>query len=132
MLCAFPAQILGSWSFKGYWTLYHSKICQQFSRQQHLDILSAQLLYSRISRSTLLVSPFSGDISTGCKFTILVVTGWAEGAATQDASPETVSEFIYTYIVTRFGCPLSLQSDHRVQLVNPIIRAILQFTPNRW
>ena len=68
-----------------------------------------------------------GASATGNKFVILAVdwlTRWAEGAATRDASPESAADFIYTHIVTRFGCPLSLQSDHGTHFVNPIIKAL--------
>ena len=39
-------------------------------------------------------------------------------------SPEAAADFIYTHIVTKFGCPLSLQSDHGTHFVNPIIKAL--------
>ena len=73
------------------------------------------------------VRPFPEDMATGNKFVILAVdwlTRWSEGAATKDASPEAAADFIYTHIVTRFGCPLSLQSDNEVHFVNSIIRAL--------
>lgn len=71
--------------------------------------------------------PFPEDVGTCAKYAILAVdwlTRWAEGAASKDGSPETAAEFIYDNIVTRYGCPLSLQSDHRTHFVNPIIQAL--------
>ena len=47
-----------------------------------------------------------------------------EGAATKDASPESAAEFIYENVVTRYGCPQSLQSDNGTHFINQIIRAL--------
>lgn len=71
--------------------------------------------------------PFPDDTATGAQYTILAVdwlSSWAEGAATRHASAETAAEIIYDNIVTRYGCPLSLQSDHDSHFVNPIIHAL--------
>ena len=71
--------------------------------------------------------PFPEDAATGARYAILAVdwqSRWPEGAATRDASAETAAEFIYDNIVTRYGCPLSLQSDHGSYFVNRIIHAL--------
>ena len=105
------------------------KVCQQFSKPNPLAppgyTISPSDVFSHCSID--FAGPFPEDTATGCKSVILAVdwlTRWAEAAATKDASPETATEFIYTHIVTRFGCPISLQSDHGTHFVNPIIRAL--------
>ena len=61
-------------------------------------------------------------MATGNKCVILAVdwlTRWAEGEATKDASPEAAADFIYTHIVTRFGCPGPLcQPDNQGPVPN--------------
>lgn len=49
---------------------------------------------------------------------------WADGAAIKDTTSEMAAEFIYENIVTRYGCPLSLRSDHGSHFVNLIIRTL--------
>jgi len=59
-----------------------------------------------------------------CLLAVEWVSRWVEGAATKGAPAEAAAESIYENIVTRYGCPQSLQSDNGTHFVNPIIRAL--------
>lgn len=105
------------------------KVCQEFSKPNTLISpgysMNPNDVFSHWSID--FAGSFPEDIQTGCKFVILAVdwlSRWVEGAACRDASPETAADFIYEYIVTRYGCPQSLQSDNGPHFVNPIIRCL--------
>ena len=66
-----------------------------------------------------------GHRAMGSCYALFQQKFWVLGAsATKDASPEAAADCIYTHIVTRYGCPISLYFDHGDHFVNPIIRAL--------
>lgn len=105
------------------------KVCQEFSKPNPLASPGYSVKPTDVFShwSIDFAGPFPEDLQTGCRFVILAVdwlSRWVEGAACKDASPETAAEFLYEYVVTRYGCPLSLQSDNGPHFVNPIIRSL--------
>lgn len=107
------------------------KTCQEFSKPNPLGApgysVSPTDVFSHWSID--FAGPFPEDVQTGCKYVILAVdwlSRWVEEAACKDATPQTAADFLYEYVVTRYGCPLSLQSDNGSHFVNPIIRCLCQ------
>jgi len=103
--------------------------CQQFAKPNPLAVpgysVSPTDVFSHWSID--FAGPFPEDVTTGAKYAILAVdwlSRWAEAEPTKDASPEAAAEFIYNNIVTRYRCPISLQSDNGTHFINPIIRIL--------
>ena len=67
------------------------------------------------------VGPIAPASKHGQKRYILVatdyVTKWAEALAVKNDNASTVAKFLYENIITRFGCPKELVSDHRPNLL---------------
>ena len=106
------------------------RTCQEFSKQNPLKSPGFRVTPTDIFThwSIDFAGPFPKDSQNGCQFVCLAVewvSGWVEAAATIDASAESAADFIYNNIVTRYGCPVSLQSDNGTHYIKPIIRALL-------
>lgn len=69
--------------------------------------------------------PFPPDAATGHRYIVVAVewiTRWAEAEVVADATAATAADFIYTRIITRYGCVESIQSDNGPHFINDIIR----------
>lgn len=102
-------------------------VCQEFTKPNPLAAPGYKVQPSDVFThwSIDFAGPFPADSESGCRYVCIAVewvTRWAEAAATREATPEVAADFIYEYIVTRYGCPLSLQSDNGTHFVNPIIK----------
>ena len=61
------------------------------------------------------------------------VTKWAEALATKTYDAKIVAKFIYENIITRFGCPKELVSDHGTHFLNDIIEQLTnKFLIKHW
>jgi hypothetical protein len=54
------------------------------------------------------------------------LTRWTEAAPLKNATAEEVKNFLYDHIITRFGCPIHLQTDQGTHFKNHIIRELTQ------
>jgi transposase InsO family protein len=50
------------------------------------------------------------------------LTRWAEAAPIKDFSAQTTSHLLFEQVITRFGCPRILMSDHGTHFINDTIR----------
>ena len=103
--------------------------CQQFAKPNPLAVPGYSISPTDIFSywSIDFAGPFPEDITTGAKYVILAMdwlSRWADAEPTKDPSLEAAAEFIYNNIVTRYGCPISLQSDNSTHFINPIIRIL--------
>jgi transposase InsO family protein len=53
-------------------------------------------------------------------------TKWVEAKALRKADAESTAKFLYEHIITRFGCPLEIDSDQGSHFVNNVIRALMR------
>ena len=53
------------------------------------------------------------------------VTKWAEAEPVNTCSSEIAAKFIYENIITRFGCPLTLISNHGTHFINRTIKTLI-------
>ena len=63
----------------------------------------------------------------GNKYIIVAVdyfTRWPEARPLKIATAVTAADFIYEEIICRFGTPKVIQSDHRMQFVNKVIKEL--------
>ena len=74
------------------------------------------------------VGPIAPASRNGQKRYILVateyVTKWAEAIATRKDDANTVAQFLFENIITRFGCPLELVSDRGTHFLNSTIEQL--------
>ena len=74
------------------------------------------------------VGPIAPASRYGQKCYILVatdyVTKWAEAIATKTDNANIVATFLYENIITQFGCPKELVSDHGIHFINNTIVAL--------
>lgn len=71
--------------------------------------------------------PCPPDRATGHKYIVVAVewvTRWAEAEAVTDATAATAADFIYSRLITRYGCIESIQSDNGPHFVNEVIRCL--------
>lgn len=54
------------------------------------------------------------------------LTKWAEVQPMKDCIGTTVAKFIFEYVLTRFGCPKILMSDHSTHFLNETISALTE------
>ena len=57
----------------------------------------------------------------GAKYIIIAidyVTKWEEAESVHSCTKEVATKFIYEYIITRFGCPLTLVNDQDTHFIN--------------
>ncbi len=52
------------------------------------------------------------------------VTKWAKTQASKIDIAKMVAQFLYENIITHFGCPLKLVSDHGTHFLNAIIKQL--------
>jgi hypothetical protein len=50
------------------------------------------------------------------------VTTWVEAKALRTNNVIVIAIFLYEYILTRFGCPLTIDTDQGVHFINDIIK----------
>jgi hypothetical protein len=73
---------------------------------------------------------FIGPIKPTCRVTrnkyILVATDyankWVEARALKTNITIVIAIFLYEYILTKFGCPLTIVTDQGVHFINDIIK----------
>ncbi len=53
-------------------------------------------------------------------------TKWVEAKALKTNIVVVIAKFLYEYILTRFGCPLPIIIDKRVQFINDIIKYLIE------
>jgi hypothetical protein len=53
-------------------------------------------------------------------------TKWVEAKALKTNIVVVITKFLYEYILTRFGCPLPIITDKRVQFINDIIKYLIE------
>eukprot|EP00253_Pinus_taeda_P002887 PITA_02887 len=54
------------------------------------------------------------------------LTNWAEAQPVKDLTRETTSKFLFEYVLTRFGCPKILMSDHGTHFLNETISVLME------
>ncbi len=52
--------------------------------------------------------------------TIDYATKWVEAKALRTNFVIVIAKFLYEYILTRFGCPLTIVTNHGVHFINDI------------
>jgi len=51
---------------------------------------------------------------------------WAEAQPIKDYTGAIVANFLFEYVLTRFGCPKILMSDHGMHFLNETISALIE------
>jgi len=66
---------------------------------------------------------------TGARYIITVtkyLTRWAEAQSVKDYTSATTVKFLFEYVLTQFGCPNILMSDHGTHFLNETINALMK------
>ena len=66
---------------------------------------------------------------TGALFIITAteyLTRWAEAQPVKGYTGATTTKFLFEYVLTRFGCPKILMSDHSTHFLNETISALTE------
>ena len=106
-------------------------VCQQFAADVTPPVpgfsASAKDVFTHWSID--FAGPFPPDTATGHRYIVVAVewvTRWAEAEVVADATAATAADFIYSRIITRYGCVESIQSDNGPHFVNEVIRNLTQ------
>jgi len=108
-------------------------VCQQTGRPSRRDErpLNPQVTIQAFDKWVI---DFVGPINppgkgTGARYIITAIdylTRWDEAKPVKDCSSDTVVQFIFENIVTRFGCPRVLKSDQGSHFLNQTIKALTE------
>ena len=84
-------------------------------------------LYSMGKLSFDLSGPYPTSLSGNKYITVFVdwYSGWPEAFAVPDKTADTEANLIIEQIYPRFGCPLQIVSDNRVENVNKVLKETL-------
>lgn len=54
------------------------------------------------------------------------LTQWAEAQSVKDCTAATAVKFLFENVLTRFGCPKIIMSDHGMHFLNETISALTE------
>jgi len=75
------------------------------------------------------VGPINAPLSVGHHYIVKAtdyITKWVEIVPLKKIDQETTADFIYQWIVCRFGVPLEIVSDHGAQFIIHLVATLME------
>eukprot|EP00253_Pinus_taeda_P007839 PITA_07839 len=107
-------------------------VCQRTGRPSQRDELplNPQMTLQPFEKWAIdFVGPIQPQGKTGVGYIITVteyLTQWAKAQPMKDCTNETAAKFFFEYVLTQFGCPNILMSDHGTHFLNEMIGVLTE------